>query len=789
MSEVIRTRIYSLRHDAATSQCIGQLVTQQNLAYNAGIDILRKAPNICLWPRRDIPESFKGRVSQWLKADGRANAPTHLLTAGTEQAWDDHDRLKRQRALDRLGEGEQTGGTDSHDGSQLKLRHRSRKRIRSVLTCHNPPIRLGPDQFSIPGVNGFVLHTMEEVPDLDIRSFRLVEVRGDRHEAKRPLRKRRYALHLNVVKPYPDSAGFDSVGALDDVLGMKDDGDSLALSSGDAIPTGDSDGIQKEREMRSTAARKKKGSKRQRRLLNRVRRKERRQQAEQRRVATEAARSLLREKRPKVVAVSPEGCRATAPPIKNIASLTSRRYGPFMAPVLTETERTVIAEAERQGIATYSLLPRHPEENDTKCRHRDGRDTQAQSRCRRRGCEPNTNQDTARDLQMRAFHYIGPAASRTLYAEESPTGRRVKLSRVARDLSCDTLGADKLTGDSGQIGSGPKLSPPNDLLGVSLQAGSSPGQGAQRQLVSPVSTQYIITEELISIINMINGEDLADNTKRLRAEGMAVWTTWATVNERRILPAEPASVAQFMARLADLGHSTQTILGHLKGIVTYHDLLGLDSPVTNQVRKVVQAIQRLHGRLGKQATGLSRDDVKAIEKTAFTPLRRETPEQTRERGLKIIALVNMMRDCLLRRSEAASATWGDISPDNDGSGLLFIRASKTDRIGEGAPLYIPQATMEDLSAIRNGASDEETIFGWTADQISYRITQTMRLAGLKGTFSTHSMRRGMAQELASENVTGDELKEAGRWDDDAIATRYSLPDDPKKGAVAQFHAL
>lgn len=789
LKEEIRTRIYRLRRDDTISQRIGQIVTQQNLAYNRGVDILRKAPEIRLWPRKDLPESFKARTSQWMKTDGRANAPAHLLIAGADQAWDDHDRLKRQRTLDRLSESEQTGGTEDLDRFQLKLRHRSRKHGRSVLTCHKPPVRLGSDRFGIPGVGDLVVHTKKEVPELDIRSFRLVEVRGERRGANGPFRKRRYAIHLNVVETYPEPAGFDSVGALEDVLGIKDDGDRLALSSGDAIAFGDSRGIRNERAMRSTAARKKKGSKRQHKLLKQVRKKEQRRRVERRRVATEAARVMFREKRPKVVAVSPDGCRATALPVKNVNSLTSRRHGPFMAYVLTETERTMITEANRQGIATYSLLPQTYEENDNKCRHRDGRDTQAQSRCPRRRRVPNTSQDTARDLQMRAFHYIGPAASRTLYTEESPMGRPVKPSRAARDLSCDTQGADKPTGDSGQIGSGPKLSPPNDLLGVSLQAGSFPGQGAQSQLVSLVSTQYIITDELISVINTINGEDFAYNTKRLRAEGMAMWATWATVNQRRILPADPASVANFIARLAELGHSTQTILGHLKGIVTYHALLGLDSPVTNQVTKVVQAIQRLHGRLGKQAHGLSRQDVKAIEQTVFTPLRRETPEQTRERGLKIIALVKLMRDCLLRRSEAASATWADISPYDDGAGVLFIKASKKDRVGKGDAQYVSQETMDALSLIRTGASDADTIFGWTADQISYRITQTMHLAVLNGKFSTHSMRRGMAQELTNANVTIDELKEGGRWDDDTIAVRYGLPDDPKKGAVAHYHAL
>ena len=789
MTQVIRTRIYRLRHDATASQRIGQLVSQQTMAYNRGVDILRKAPDICLWSRTDHTKSFKERVSQWMKEDGRANGPAHLLTVGADQAWDDHDRLKRQRVLDRLGEVERTDSTEAHGRSLRKLRHRSRKRTRSVLTCHKPPVRLGPDRFGIPGAVDIVLHTKGDVSELDIRSFRLVETHSERHGASRPLRKRRYALHLNVTETYPEPAAFDSAKRLDDVLGIKSEGDRLALSSGDHIAFGDSKGVRKERAMRSTAARKQRGSRRQRKLLKLVRKKERRRRAERRRVATDATRVLFKERRPRVLAVLPKGYRVTAPPVKNVNSLTSRRYGPFMAHELSETERAMITEAERQGIATYALLPRPSGGDYNACTHRDGRDTQAEARCSRCGREPNASLDTARDLQARAFHYIAPAASRTLYAEEPQVGRRVKPPRAAQDLSCDTQGADKPPSDRGQQGAGPELSPPNDLLGVSLKAGSSSEQGAKRQLVSPVSTQYIITDELISIINTINGEDFAHNTKRIRAQGLATWATWATLNRHRILPAEPSSVAYFISRLAELGHSTQTILGHLKGIVTYHDLLNLDSPVSNQVRKVVQAIQRLHGKWGRQAPGLSREDVKAIEATAFAPLSHETPEQSRERGLKVVALFNLMRDCLLRRSEAASVIWGDISPYPDGAGSLFIRSSKTDRIGDGAALYISRNTMKALSAMRNGAGDDESVFGWSADQISYRIKQAARLAGLKDTISSHSMRRGMAQELGRENASIEEINEAGRWDDDSTAVRYTLSDDPKEGAVARFYAL
>ena len=54
------------------------------------------------------------------------------------------------------------------------------------------------------------------------------------------------------------------------------------------------------------------------------------------------------------------------------------------------------------------------------------------------------------------------------------------------------------------------------------------------------------------------------------------------------------------------------------------------------------------------------------------------------RGNLDIALISLMRDAMLRVSEAAVLTWSDIVSEADGTGRLLIRRSKTDAEGEGA---------------------------------------------------------------------------------------------------------
>ena len=67
-----------------------------------------------------------------------------------------------------------------------------------------------------------------------------------------------------------------------------------------------------------------------------------------------------------------------------------------------------------------------------------------------------------------------------------------------------------------------------------------------------------------------------------------------------------------------------------------------------------------------------------------------------------ITIVRVMRDALLRVSEAAELLWGDIEEEEDGTGRLLIRRSKTDPEGEGAVAFLSVPTMDSLRAIRAG---------------------------------------------------------------------------------------
>ena len=59
-----------------------------------------------------------------------------------------------------------------------------------------------------------------------------------------------------------------------------------------------------------------------------------------------------------------------------------------------------------------------------------------------------------------------------------------------------------------------------------------------------------------------------------------------------------------------------------------------------------------------------------------------------------------MRDTLLRRSEVAALTWGNVKVHEDGSGRIHVARSKTDQAAEGVILYLGPTAVEALLAIR-----------------------------------------------------------------------------------------
>ena len=200
------------------------------------------------------------------------------------------------------------------------------------------------------------------------------------------------------------------------------------------------------------------------------------------------------------------------------------------------------------------------------------------------------------------------------------------------------------------------------------------------------------------------------------------------------------------------------------------------------------------GRTPRQAAALTEEGLAAIRATAQQRRtgpggRTERASKARRRGEVDIALVSVMRDAMLRRSEAAALTWADVEFQSGRSARVTVRRSKSDQDGTGATLYVGRAGAAALRAIlRPDASPKAPVFGLRSGRaVSNRIAAAAKAAGLMGRFSGHSPRIGMARDLVASGEGVAALQVAGRWASAQMPAHYARAELAAKGAVARFH--
>ena len=125
------------------------------------------------------------------------------------------------------------------------------------------------------------------------------------------------------------------------------------------------------------------------------------------------------------------------------------------------------------------------------------------------------------------------------------------------------------------------------------------------------------------------------------------------------LPAESLPVARYLAVRAGDGATIATLRLVTSAIAKAHELAGHDSPGKDRgVRESLKGWGRRLARPQRQAGTLTADVLSVIRFTAPRPSRRgrgfETAEQAAERARFDLALVAVLSDAGLRRSEASS---------------------------------------------------------------------------------------------------------------------------------------
>ena len=272
----------------------------------------------------------------------------------------------------------------------------------------------------------------------------------------------------------------------------------------------------------------------------------------------------------------------------------------------------------------------------------------------------------------------------------------------------------------------------------------------------------------------------APNTRRTHSTHWVRWAAWCGARGECPLPAAPHAVRAFLDEQAGEGLSIGTLDGRIFAIRNEHADAGYEDPTKHRSVKLLMAsVRRRKFRAERQAKGLTFRDLERI---------RAAMDRDNHVDVLTYAMICLMRDAMLRRSECVAIEWRDIEEEEDGSGRLTIRRSKTDQWGVGAVKYLSGATME---AMRAAFGDMEGLQGPVFDvcdrTISNRIQRLCRKARLAGDYSGHSCRVGMAQDLTEAGASLHDVQIAGRWSNAAMPARYVRGQEAARSAVARFY--
>ena len=265
---------------------------------------------------------------------------------------------------------------------------------------------------------------------------------------------------------------------------------------------------------------------------------------------------------------------------------------------------------------------------------------------------------------------------------------------------------------------------------------------------------------------------LSDNTRRVYGAQWRLFNDWCDLVGLRSLPAEPLTVARYLAVRAGSGSTIATLRLATSAIARVHRWAGHESPGRDRgVREALRGWGRRLAKPQRQAGALTADVLAVIRLTAVQPRKRgrgiETPAQAAVRARFDLALVAVLSDggCGVQRGGGA-LTWGDVQRWDDGSGRITVVRSKTDALAQGAVVAITPAAILALEALRPvGVVSSEKVFGLSESQIARRVKAVARAAGLPDweNFSGHSGRVGMARRMAQNGAPTHEIERQGRW--------------------------
>lgn len=173
-------------------------------------------------------------------------------------------------------------------------------------------------------------------------------------------------------------------------------------------------------------------------------------------------------------------------------------------------------------------------------------------------------------------------------------------------------------------------------------------------------------------------EARAERTRKAYSSAFGCFVTWCRAAGLNSLPAEPTTVAAYVAHLADSGRKAATINLHVAAVAAVHRAAGEDNPASAEaVRATVRGVRR---SIGTRQTRKAPATAETVKKMV-----RKVPDGLT--GLRDRALILVGFAAALRRSELVALDVADLERAPDGI-VIHVRRSKTDQDGAGQEIAV-----------------------------------------------------------------------------------------------------
>jgi site-specific recombinase XerD len=288
--------------------------------------------------------------------------------------------------------------------------------------------------------------------------------------------------------------------------------------------------------------------------------------------------------------------------------------------------------------------------------------------------------------------------------------------------------------------------------------------------------------ELVDRARAYAADSRANSTKKAYLSDFASFEGWCAWHEVPSAPTTPATVAVYLAALADAGRKASTIERALAGIAWAQRTRGHEwFRAHPAIAAVMTGIRRRNGTAPTQKAPVVEQELAALVGTLDDSLR----------GLRDRALLTMGWFGAFRRSELVALDVADVKKEREGL-VVTLRRSKRDQDGRGAEKGIPYASNPALCAVRalaawlEAARIESGPVFRGVDQLGHVATEALsdrsvarivqRAAGAAGldpaTVAGHSLRAGFATTAARKGKSLDAIMRQTLYKSEHVARGY-----------------